>query len=169
SGTGGRHWRWNGLGRRWSIPERAVRPDGVVMPPPSFDQDLGLGERVEDLSVEQFITQRSVEAFAIAILPWRSGRDVERLHADLGEPLLNRLRDKLRAIVRPYMRGRPTHDEQLGEGRQHVIAPELACDRQRQALPARLVDDRQDPVFAPIMSAALDEVVGPDMAGIFRS
>ncbi len=74
-----------------------------------------------------------------------------------------------RAIVRPYMRWRPTCDEQLGQGRQHAIALELARDRQRQAFPARLVDDRQDPVFAPIMGAALDEVVGPDMAGIFRS
>ena len=64
------------------------------------------------------------------------------------------------------MRRRLTRDEQLGEGRPHVIAPERARDRRRQALPARLVDDRQDPVFAAIVGSPLDEVVGPCMAGI---
>ena len=28
--------------------------DGVVMPPPAFDDDLGFCERVEDFAVEQF-------------------------------------------------------------------------------------------------------------------
>src|SRR3546814_2436368 len=90
------HWRWNGLRRRWSIPERAVRPDGVVMSPPGFDQDAGLGERVEYLAIEQFIAQRPVEALAVSILPWRSGGDVERLHADLRQPFLHRDRKSTR-------------------------------------------------------------------------
>src|SRR3546814_19461166 len=59
------HWRWNGLWRRWPLPERAVRPDCVVMSPPSLDQDPGLGERVEDLAIEQFIAQRPVEVLAV--------------------------------------------------------------------------------------------------------
>src|SRR3546814_3768768 len=69
------------------------------MSPPSLDQDPGLGERVEDLAIEQFIAQRPVEALAVSILPWRSGGDVERLHADLRQPFLHRRRDKFRAIV----------------------------------------------------------------------
>lgn len=40
------------------------------MPPPGFDQHLGLGEAVENLAVEQFVAKRPVEAFVIAILPW---------------------------------------------------------------------------------------------------
>lgn len=75
-GAGGRHRA------------RALRPGGVKVSPPSFGQITGLGERVEDFAVEQFIAQRSVEALAISILPWRSGRDVQRFHADLGEPSL---------------------------------------------------------------------------------
>ena len=47
-----------------------MRADGVVMPPPGFDQHFGLGEAVEDLAVEQFVAKRPVEAFVIAILPW---------------------------------------------------------------------------------------------------
>jgi len=67
---------------------------------------------------------------------------------------------------RSNVRWRPARNEQLGQGRKHVVALELARDRQRQALPARLVDDRQDPVFAAIVGATLDEVVGPDMPRI---
>src|SRR3546814_14552268 len=70
------------------------RSDGVVMSPPGFDQDAGLGERVEYLAIEQFIAQRPVEALAVSILPWRSGGDVERLHADLRQPFLHRRRDR---------------------------------------------------------------------------
>src|SRR3546814_17496083 len=64
---------------------------------------------------------------------------------------------------RSNVRWRPARNEQLGQGRKHVVALELARDRQRQALPARLVGDRQDPEFAALVGATLDEVVGPDM------
>ena len=67
SGTGGRHWRWNGFGCRWSVAQTAMRTDGVVMPPPGFDQHLGLGEAVEDLAIEQFVAKRPVEAFVVAV------------------------------------------------------------------------------------------------------
>lgn len=38
-----------------------MRPDGVVVLTPSFDQDLRLLERVEDFSIEQFIAQLAVK------------------------------------------------------------------------------------------------------------
>ena len=85
----------------------SVRPDCVVMSPPSLDQDPGLGERVEDLAIEQFIAQRPVEALAVSILPWRSGGDVERLHADLRQPFLHRRRDKFWALSDRICAGGP--------------------------------------------------------------
>jgi hypothetical protein len=48
---------------------------------------LGLGETVEDLAVQELVVERAIEALVIAILPRRALRDVERLHADLLEPL----------------------------------------------------------------------------------
>ena len=77
------------------------------MPPPGFDQHLRLGEAVENLAVEEFVAQRPVEALIIAILPWRSRCDVERLHVDLAEPFLHSVGDKLGAIIRPYVRRWP--------------------------------------------------------------
>lgn len=42
---------------------------GIVMPTSTFHDDPGLGEREEDLTVEQFIAQADVEALDIAFLP----------------------------------------------------------------------------------------------------
>ncbi len=53
----------------------------------------------EDLTVEQFVAKRPIEAFIIAILPWRARRSVERLHADLPQPLLDGISDELGAII----------------------------------------------------------------------
>ncbi len=75
SGTGRRPWRWRRFRGRWSIAERAVGPDGIVVPSLGLDQDFCLSERIEDLSVEKFVSRRAVEGLAVAILPWAAGRN----------------------------------------------------------------------------------------------
>lgn len=74
-------------------------PDSVVVAAPGFDQDLSLGQGVEDFSVQEFVTHRAVEGLAVAILPWATWSDVERLHADLRQPLLDGIGDELGAVV----------------------------------------------------------------------
>ena len=44
-----------GFGRRWQAPETAVRTDRVVVNPPSFDDNLGFLQRVEQRAVRQLI------------------------------------------------------------------------------------------------------------------
>jgi hypothetical protein len=44
--------------------------------PPAFDQDLGLAQAVEDLSLEQLVKQAGVEALDIAVLPRAARRSV---------------------------------------------------------------------------------------------
>ncbi len=43
------------------MPERTVRPGLVVVPPPSFNEHVGLLQRVEDLSIQQLIAELAVE------------------------------------------------------------------------------------------------------------
>ena len=43
------------------------RTDGVVVAAPLFNEDLGLGEGVEHLHVEQLIAELAVEALHIAV------------------------------------------------------------------------------------------------------
>jgi hypothetical protein len=42
-----------------------MRADSVVVPPPAFDDDLGLAQRVENLAV----AQACIEALDEAVLP----------------------------------------------------------------------------------------------------
>ena len=76
-------------------------PLGVVVPPPGFDDDLGLGEAVEDLTVEQFVAELRVEALAVAVLPRASRFDERCLCADGYDPLPYSLGDELRAGLTP--------------------------------------------------------------------
>jgi hypothetical protein len=39
------------------------------MATPVFDEYLGFAQRVEDLAVEEFITEPRIEAFAVSVLP----------------------------------------------------------------------------------------------------
>ncbi len=43
-------------------------PDGVVVPPPSFDEHLRLEERVEDFPLEKLVSQFAVETLGVAVL-----------------------------------------------------------------------------------------------------
>ena len=69
------------------------------MASPVLDHDLSLLQCVEDLAIEQLIAQLAIEAFAIAVLPWTSRLDVSGFGADGGDPIPERLGDKLRAVV----------------------------------------------------------------------
>jgi hypothetical protein len=74
-------------------------PHGIVVAPPAFDDNLGLGERVEDLAIEQLIAQTRIEGLDEAILPWAARRNVGGSRPDSGNPFLHGLGDELRAIV----------------------------------------------------------------------
>ena len=72
-----------GVDGRRHIADGAVRPDGIVMAPPLFDDDPGFFERVEYLAVEEFVPEPGVEAFAIAVFPRRAWLDVGGLTTPL--------------------------------------------------------------------------------------
>ena len=82
-----------------------MRPLGVVVSPPSLDDDLGLCEAVEDLTVEQLIAQLRVEALAIAVLPWASRLDERGPRANSYDPLPHGPGDELRTVVGTDMAG----------------------------------------------------------------
>ena len=67
------------------------------MPNSSLDDDLGFTQRIEDLSVEQFVPQTSIEAFDIAVLPRAAWFDVSGLGTHSGDPVLHRLGHELGA------------------------------------------------------------------------
>ena len=62
------HWD-DGLWCWGAVAQGAVGPDSVVVAAPFLDQDLGFAQRVEELTVEEFIAETGIEAFTVAILP----------------------------------------------------------------------------------------------------
>ena len=133
------------------------------MPPPAFDDDPRLLERVKDLAVQQLIAKLRVEALAIAVLPWAARRDIGGLGADKRDPVPRGLRDELGAVVRTHMAGNAARNEQVRQDVDDVRRVELAIDPDGQAFSRELVDDVQHAIFASVMGTILDEVVGPDM------
>src|SRR5436190_8188106 len=59
-----------------------MRANHIVVTSPALDDDLGFTQRVEDLTVEQFVAQARVEAFDEAVLPRAAGGDVSGLRPD---------------------------------------------------------------------------------------
>ena len=136
------------------------------MPAPALDDDLGFAQGVEDFSVEQFVAQSSIEAFDVAVLPRAAGLDVSGLGPNSSDPVLHRLGHEFGAVVRTDVTRHAAKNEEVGQDVDHVDRLELAIDADRQAFMGELVDDVEHPVFAALMGAILDEVVGPDVIGI---
>ena len=48
-------WRW------WAVAQAAVRPDGVVVMPPAFDEDARFAQGIKHLCVEQLIEKAGMK------------------------------------------------------------------------------------------------------------
>ena len=83
------------------------------MSSPAFDDDLGLGERIEDFTIQKFVAKPGVEGLNEAILPRTSRHDVGGLRAHGSDPLLHRLGDELWPIVGPDVARHPSQNEQI--------------------------------------------------------
>jgi hypothetical protein len=71
---------------RWTVAQGAVGSDCVVVVPPSFDQDLGFAQRVEDFAIKQFVSEPGIEALTIAVLPRGSWGDERGFRTDSPNP-----------------------------------------------------------------------------------
>ncbi len=80
-------------------------PDIVVVVAPKGQRSAGIGQAVEDLLVEAFVAQASVEALDVAILLRLSGVDVVPLDAVVVGTFQDGLAGEFGAIVRDYAGG----------------------------------------------------------------
>ena len=71
----------------------------VVVLAEVFDDDASLGESPELLAVETLVAEATVEAFDKTVFSRTGGRDIDRFDVLVREPVLEIMRDKLRAIV----------------------------------------------------------------------
>jgi len=140
----------------------------IVLLPPALDEDLGLQERIKNLTVEKLVTELSVERFVVAVFPWAAWLDVERFHADLFQPFPYDLCGKLRPVVRPNEVGHTPENKKLRQATKHVIGIQLAGNVDGQALPGKLVDHGKHSKRPTIAGSGLHEVVAPHMVLALR-
>ena len=141
----------------------------VVVPSPLLDQDRRFFQGIEDLHVQQLVSELTVETFAVAILPGTAGLDEQRADIQPFEPVTDSMSAELWPVVRSDMVGRTMGDEQLGQQCQHVIAVQPSRHQDRQTFPTELVNHHQHPKRPSVMRALLNEVVSPDVMAPARS
>ena len=145
-----------------------MRPERIVFQPPFFNQHLGLLQGIEDLAVEPFIPEFTIEALVVTVFPGTARFNKERLDTKPFEPLASNSGRELGPVVRADMLRRAMLDKELGEATQDIIRLQASFYNNSQTLPAILVDDRQNLNGAPVMSAIRHEVIRPDMASMGR-
>src|ERR1700747_2916180 len=105
----------------------------------------------------------SRKAFDVAVLPRTASLNVSGLDADSSDPFLHGLGEELRSVVGADVTGDATQDDEVGQKVDIIDRLEIAADADRQAFMGVLVGKIEHPIFASVMGAVLDEVVGPDM------
>src|SRR6266568_8372409 len=92
-----------------------MRANGIVVTAPTLDDDLGLPQRVEDLAIEQLVSQARVEALDNAVFPRAAWRNVGGLCPDRADPLLYCVGEEFGAVVGTDVLGNATQNEQVGQ------------------------------------------------------
>ena len=146
-----------------------MRPGRDVVMAPLLDDDAGLRQRVEHLTIEQLVAHSGVEALNVAIFPRRAGFNIGRPGTDRADPISYFPGNELRPVVGTNVFRRTTQDEQVGQGIDDIRGVKLACKADHQRLLCKLIDDVEDAVSASVMRAVLHEVIGPHMIRPFRS
>ena len=94
-----------------------MRPHGVGVLSPPFDEDLGLPEGVEDL-LQDLVPELPNEGVTVTVLPGAPRLDEQGTHLKPArEPLPDDRGAELGAVVGPEMAREALRDEQLREGR----------------------------------------------------
>ncbi len=102
--------------------EGAVGAVAVVVLAVRVGVGSGVSHVLEFFHVQKFVPEAAVEAFGVAVLPRAARFNVKRLDAQRGQPLLNRLGDKLRSIVAPNVLGHAIDGKELSQAINYVLA-----------------------------------------------
>jgi hypothetical protein len=125
-------------------------------------------DQIEDLSVKELISEFGVERFAVAVLPWGAGLDIQRLCSCVRKPFAQILRDELRTVVRTKMFGNSLPDHDIGQGADHLGRTPAPLGADQQALPRAFIDQIQDAHASAIVRSRIYEVVAPHMVRVCR-
>ena len=110
---------------------------------PSADHHTRLLPAAEPLDAQALVAELAVEAFARAVLPRLAWLDQAGSDTFIGDPLEQRERYELGAIVRTQNLGRASLRDKAGKDVDDATRADRSGDVDRQTLARALVDDRQ--------------------------
>ncbi len=114
--------------------------DGIVLLPPAFHNDPCFQDCIKDLSVQEFVPKFSVERFDIAVLPWTSRFNEQRLNSQPAQPSTRDLCNKLRTVVGTKMRWRSVYEKQIRQLLHHIVGRDLPRHVRQQTLAREIID-----------------------------
>jgi hypothetical protein len=126
---------------RWGpIGPAAVWTAVVVVFLPGASEPFCGPQGFEFLDCQELIAETAMEALRIPVLPWAAGFNVKSRYVHRLEPFLDRMSNKLRAVVATNMFGDSSFREKSGKGVDNVIASDGPRGMKGQAFSCVLVD-----------------------------
>ena len=107
----------------------------VVVVLPGCRDRPGIAEAVEDLQSQALVTEATVKALGVAVLPGTARLDVERRDADAAEPSTKLVGSELRSVIAADVIRHTPDREQLGKRVYDIVARDPAIGIEREAFP----------------------------------
>jgi hypothetical protein len=144
-----------------------MRPEDVVHPAPSIGQGLRLGHGGEQLRIQEFITEATVERFGKAVLPRRAWLDIGRCRGVAFCPAPEGVGNEFGPVVAADVRRCRVKAGQLFQHRHHVLGLAAPAHSDGQAEAAVFIDHVEE-LEPPAVSGGVEpEVHGPDLVRVF--
>src|SRR6476619_3018816 len=150
---------------RGQVGEARMWTHRVEVPPPRFDNHLGLAAAAEPLDAEAFVTELAVEGLVGAVLPRLAGIDDGGLNVRFGKPLQDRVTHELRTAVGAQVRRRAVRAHQARQHINHSARADTPGYVDRQALVGEFVDHGKTLELRAVGAVIGYEVVRPAVVG----
>ncbi len=135
----------------------------IVVDAPVSDDLSGMTVIAEQMFVQAFIAQASVEAFDEAVLHGLARLDVMPLDTSILAPLQNGIGCQLRSIVADHHAGKSSRFGDPVQFPPDADAGNRVIDHRRQTFPAEVINDTQNAEAPAIDQGVRDEVQRPTL------
>jgi hypothetical protein len=140
-----------------------MRSSVVILVLPAGRQGFGITQAIEQLCVEKLVTDTTVKALGVAVLPGGSGLDIQRLYARQSKVITNGGGNEFRPVVTAYVAKDTTNQHDLADQGDHIHCFDAPLDLKQQAFTGILIDQAQPLQGPTVLITVMDEVPGPDI------
>ncbi|MDC0279163.1 hypothetical protein OAL43_03050 [bacterium] len=144
-----------------------MRATIVVRLTPRLNHRLSLGKRSQFFTGKTFVSEATVKALHLSVLPRAAWFDAGRSYIDAIQEFSHSLANEFGAVVTENELWRATDREHINQCCDEVVTCELSIHLQRDALACKLVDQRKDLQRADVHRSIEYEVDRPNMVWTF--